>query len=82
MIEVIDEFNNAIFNLRNIKECYQIKLKSLKNDNHLRNDFERNDIEIEELKIKININNIDSILNKKTKEFKEYLDLYFFAIKN
>jgi hypothetical protein len=72
----------TIFNLQNIKECLQLKIRLVKNYYQEKNEYEKNEIDIQRIQCEISISKINKALFDKNKELQDSMVIYSFALKN
>lgn len=68
-----------IFNLLYAKDCFELKLHLLKTGYANKNEYERNEVDIERIKCEISINRLSKEIKRKLKEFKDNVILFEFA---
>ncbi len=72
----------SIFNLQNIKECLQLKIHLIKNAYQEKNEYEKNEIDMQRIQCEISISKINKALFEKNKELQDSMMIYAFALKN
>jgi hypothetical protein len=72
----------SIFNLQNIQECLQLKIHLMNWDFKSKNEYERNEIDIQRVQCEISIAKIKKALAEKNKELQDSMQIYAFALKN
>lgn len=80
--ENIDLQMKSIFNLQNIKECLQLKIHLIKVDFKFKNEYEKNEIDIQRIQCEMSIAKINKVLIEKNKELQDSIQIYAFALKN
>lgn len=69
-----------IFNLLYAKDCFELKLHLLRIDYINKNEYEKNEIDIERIKCEISIRRLKKEVNRKIKELKDTITLFEFSI--
>jgi len=72
----------SIFNLQNIQECLQLKIHLMNWNLNSKNEYERNEIDIQRIQCEISIAKIKKALAEKNKELQDSMQIYAFALKN
>jgi hypothetical protein len=81
-MNLLTYYTSSIFTYNNLLESLELKLKFLKNNNHLKDESEKNECDIIEFETKIRIFKINNILEQLNKELKDTITLYFFALED
>lgn len=68
-----------IFNLLFAKDCFELKLHLLRIDYINKNEYQKNEIDIERIKCEISIRRLRKEINRKSKELKDNITLFEFA---
>jgi hypothetical protein len=72
----------SVFNLQNIQECLQLKIHLMNWDIKSKNEYERNEIDIQRIQCEMSIAKIKKVLGEKNKELQDSMQIYAFALKN
>ncbi len=72
----------SMFNLQNIQECLQLKIHLMNWDLNSKNEYERNEIDIQRIQCEMSIAKIKKALAEKNKELQDSMQIYAFALKN
>jgi hypothetical protein len=78
---IIEEQLINFFSLQRIKECLQVKIHLIRDEYYKKNEYERNEIDIERIQCNLSIMKIDKSLLEKNKELQDSLNIYCFALK-
>jgi len=84
MNPVTDVLEPQLFDISNLIEaidCLRLKKDYLKIDFTTKNEIEKNDIRLEEIRINLSISRIKRILKIKMKEFNDSIIIYDYALK-
>jgi len=84
MNPVTDVLEPQLFDISNLIEavdCLKLKKDYLKIDFSNKNEIEKNDIRLEEIRINLSISRIKRILKIKMKEFNDSIIIYDYALK-
>jgi hypothetical protein len=84
MNPVTDVLEPQLFDISNLIEaidCLRLKKDYLKIDFSNKNEIEKNDIRLEEIRINLSISRIKRILKIKMKEFNDSIIIYDYALK-
>jgi hypothetical protein len=84
MNPVTDVLEPQLFDISNLIEaidCLRLKKDYLKIDFSNKNEIEKNDIRLEEIRINLSISRIKRILKIKIKEFNDSIIIYDYALK-
>lgn len=68
-----------IFNLLYAKDCFELKLHLLRIDYVNKNEYEKNEIDIERIKCEISIRRLKKEAYKRIKELKDTITLFTFS---
>ena len=77
--DVLNPQMKDIFNLLYAKDCFELKLHLLKTGYADKDEYERNEVDIERIKCEISIVRLKKEVKKKIKEFKDNVTLFEFA---
>lgn len=77
--DVLQPQMKDIFNLLYAKDCFELKLHLLRAGYADKNEYERNEVDIERIKCQISINRLNKEIKRKFKEFKDNVILFEFA---
>jgi len=77
--DVLQPQMKDIFNLNLAKDCFELKLHLIRTGYIEKNEYEKNEVDIERIKCEIFILKIKKQIKKKLKELKDTLVLYEFA---
>lgn len=77
--DVLNPQMKDIFNLLYAKDCFELKLHLLKTGYANKDEYERNEVDIERIKCEISIVRLKKEVKKKIKEFKDNVTLFEFA---
>jgi predicted transcriptional regulator len=77
--DVLQPQMKDIFNLLYAKDCLKLKYHLLKTGYVDKNEYEKNEIDIERIKIQISLSRINKEVRKKTKELKDNIVIYEFS---
>jgi len=80
--DVLEPQIKDIFNLAYAKDCFELKIQLIRNGYVEKNEYERNEVDIERIKCEIAILRIKKQIHVKLKEFKDSLILFEFAQNN
>jgi hypothetical protein len=78
---IIEEQLINFFSLQRIKECLQVKIHLIRDEYYKKNEYERNEIDIERIQCNLSIMKIDKSLSEKKKELQDSVNIYCFALK-
>jgi hypothetical protein len=78
---IIEEQLINFFSLQRIKECLQVKIHLIRDEYYKKNEYERNEIDIERIQCNLSIMKIDKSLLEKNKELQDSVNIYCFALK-
>ena len=70
-----------IFNLRRIKECLELKIHLIRDDYYNKNEYERNEIDMQRIQCNMSIMKIEKALFDNNKELQDSMSIYCFALK-
>jgi hypothetical protein len=79
--DVLEPQMKDIFNLLYAKDCFKLKQELLKTGYKEKNEYEKNEVDIERIKIQISMSRINKEIRKKIKELKDNIILFEFAEK-
>jgi len=77
--DVLQPQMKDIFNLNYARDCFELKLQLIRNGYVEKNEYERNEVDIERIKCEISILRIKKQIKMKLKELKDSLILFEFA---
>jgi len=77
--DVLQPQMKDIFNLNYAKDCFELKLQLIRNGYVEKNEYEKNEVDIERIKCEIAILRIKKQIQMKLKELKDTLILFEFA---
>jgi predicted secreted Zn-dependent protease len=77
--DVLDPQMKDIFNLLYAKDCFELKQELLKTGYTEKNEYEKNEIDIERIKVQIFLSRINKEIRKKIKELKDNIILFEFS---
>jgi hypothetical protein len=77
--DVLQPQMKDIFNLNYARDCFELKLQLIRNGYVEKNEYERNEVDIERIKCEISILRIKKEIKMKLKELKNSLVLFEFA---
>jgi len=77
--DVLQPQMKDIFNLNYASDCFELKLQLIRNGYVEKNEYERNEVDIERIKCEISILRIKKEIKMKLKELKDSLVLFEFA---
>lgn len=77
--DVLQPQMRDIFNLLYAKDCFELKLHLLKTGYVNKDEYERNEVDIERIKCEISITRLKKEVKMKIKEFKDNVTLFEFA---
>jgi hypothetical protein len=77
--DVLQPQMKDIFNLNSARDCFELKLQLIRNGYVEKNEYERNEVDIERIKCEIAILRIKKQIKMKLKELKDTLILFEFA---
>jgi len=77
--DVLQPQMKDIFNLNYAKDCFELKLKLIRNGYVKKNEYERNEVDLDRIKCEIAILRIKKQIRMKLKELKDTLILFEFA---
>jgi hypothetical protein len=77
--DVLQPQMKDIFNLNYAKDCFELKLKLIRNGYVEKNEYEKNEVDIDRIKCEIAILRIKKQIRMKLKELKDTLILFEFA---
>jgi hypothetical protein len=77
--DVLQPQMKDIFNLNYARDCFELKLQLIRNGYVEKNEYERNEVDIERIKCEISILRIKKQIKMKLKELKDTLILFEFA---
>jgi hypothetical protein len=77
--DVLQPQMKDIFNLNYARDCFELKLQLIRNGYVEKNEYERNEVDIERIKCEISILRIKKQIKMKLKELKDTLVLFEFA---
>jgi hypothetical protein len=77
--DVLQPQMKDIFNLNYARDCFELKLQLIRNGYVEKNEYERNEVDIERIKCEISILKIKKQIKLKLKELKDSLVLFEFA---
>jgi hypothetical protein len=80
--DVLQPQMKDIFNLNYARDCFELKLQLIRNGYVEKNEYERNEVDIERIKCEIAILRIKKQIKIKLKELKDTLILFEFAQSN
>jgi hypothetical protein len=78
---IIEEQLINFFSLQRIKECLQVKIHLIRDEYCKKNEYERNEIDMQRIQCNLSIMKIDKSLLEKNKELQDSLNIYCFALK-
>ena len=68
-----------IFNLLYAKDCFELKLHLLRTGYAEKNEYERNEVDIERIKCEISVMRLKKEIKRKIREFRDNVILFEFA---
>jgi hypothetical protein len=78
---IIEEQLINFFSLQRIKECLQLKIHLIRDEYYKKNEYERNEIDMQRIQCNLSIMKIDKSLLEKNKELQDSINIYSFALK-
>lgn len=81
-ISYIDYRLKEVFNLNIALDCFYLKKELLKNDYSILNEYEKNEIDIERIKVEISLSRLNKEIIKKIKELQDEILLIQYAQEN
>lgn len=78
--DVLQPQMKGIFNLLYAKDCFELKIHLLKTDYVNKNEYEKNEIDLERIKCEISINRLKKEIAFRIKELKDNLILYEYSL--
>jgi hypothetical protein len=79
--QIVENQMLNIFNLRRIKECLELKIHLIRDDYYNKNEYERNEIDMQRIQCNMSIMKIEKALIDKNKELQDSMNIYCFALK-
>ena len=79
--QIVEDQMRNIFNLRRIKECLELKIHLIRDDYYNKNEYERNEIDMQRIQCNMSIMKIEKSLLEKNKELHDSINIYCFALK-
>jgi hypothetical protein len=79
--QIVEDQMLNIFNLRRIKECLELKIHLIRDDYYNKNEYERNEIDMQRIQCNMSIMKIEKALFDKNKELQDSMSIYCFALK-
>jgi hypothetical protein len=74
--DTIEHEMKLIMDLEYLKECFELRLSLLGKNYSLKDEFERNEIDIKRLRTEVSLNKLNLVLNAKKNEFKDLMKIY------
>lgn len=81
-ISYIEYRLKEVFNLNMALDCFYLKKELLKNDYSILNEYEKNEIDIERIKVEISLSRLNKEITKKIKELQDEILLIQYAQEN
>ena len=81
-ISYIEYRLKEVFNLNVALDCFYLKRELLKTDYSILNEYEKNEIDIEKIKVEISLSRLNKELTKKVKELQDEILLIQYAQEN